>query len=270
MLYLLFCVIQWLLKSRIVTTEEGWKLVWADEFDGNEIDPTTWSLMHGDGCDINLCKWGNNELQWYTNTSDNAFVENGRLVLQAKREEGNFERPYNSARMVTEHKRDWRFGKIEIRAKFPIADGTGVWPIIWLMSTYEKYGYWPACGSFDVAVMNAPNGKVLTASHFGRAEDPIHLQRYNLPPNGTLPFDEDFHVFSILWERGSIHWYIDGVPSGSLTKWIQQQHHQNYPFDEKFHLILNLAVGGHVVGDPSKTMFPKRLEIDYVRIFQML
>ncbi|MEL6867121.1 MAG: glycoside hydrolase family 16 protein, partial [Bacteroidota bacterium] len=131
---------------------DNYELVWSDEFDGTAIDESKWSYDLGDGCDISedLCGWGNNELEYYTDRSENSFIRDGKLVIEAKKEfpfyQGQHE--YTSARMVTKNKGDWTYGRIDVRAKMPL--GQGLWPAIWMLPTDNTYGIWPKSGEIDI------------------------------------------------------------------------------------------------------------------------
>ncbi|NNK63287.1 MAG: glycoside hydrolase family 16 protein, partial [Gemmatimonadetes bacterium] len=146
-------------------TLDGWTLVWQDEFDGNALDATRWSVQTGDGCAVNLCGWGNNELQWYQ--AGNATVGNGMLTITARRENAGG-RGYSSARLRTLRKGDWRFARVDARARLPT--GQGYWPAIWMLPTDEVYGTWAASGEIDIMelVGHEPN-RVHGTLHYGGA-----------------------------------------------------------------------------------------------------
>ena len=247
---------------------DNYQLVWSDEFDGNTIDDSKWSYDLGDGCQIsdNLCGWGNNELEYYTARPENAYLDNGNLVIEAKKETPLYlgEHQYTSARMVTKNKGDWKYGRIDVRAKLPI--GQGIWPAIWMLSTEEKYGGWPKSGEIDIMeyVGHKPN-EIFGTIHYGH-----DFWRFNsqdtILSEGT--FADDFHVFTAIWNEDCIQFQLDGknygVPNSRSTVLPT-----TYPFDQKFHMLINIAVGGNLPGNPdATTVFPQKMEVDYVRVYQ--
>ena len=146
---------------------EGYSLAWSDEFDAAEIDLNTWTFEIGDGCDRGICGWGNNELEYYTDSDNNALIRDGSLVIRALKETTPIQGyNYSSARMVTKNKADFQYGRIDIRAKLP--KGQGIWPAIWMLSTEGKYGGWPKSGEIDIMELigNKPN-EVLGTVHYG-------------------------------------------------------------------------------------------------------
>jgi beta-glucanase (GH16 family) len=233
------------------TALTGWTLLWHDEFNVSTIDPATWNFeVNGDG-------GGNNELQYYTREARNAFVEDGTLVIQALKEE-YLGKHYTSARMTTAHKKDWLYGRVDVRAKLP--RGKGLWPAIWMMPTDGFYGGWPASGEIDIMeLLGQEPGKVYGTVHW--QENGQHLSSgssYVLP--GGRRFSDDFHLFTLEWSVDSLKWYVDG------TKYHVE--HNGPPFDKRFFLILNVAVGGNWPGSPdATTVFPQYMQVDYVRVY---
>ncbi len=252
------------------TSLDGYQLVWQDEFDGDEIDPAKWSFDIGDGCDRGqgLCGWGNNELQYYTDSTRNAYVSDGRLVIKAIKESPLFkgEYEYTSARMVTKNKGDWKFGRIDARARMPI--GKGLWPAVWMLPTDTIYGIWPASGEIDIMeYLGDKPSEVLGTIHFGHEQWDFESQYYQLDEEeGT--FHDDFHVFSVIWTEDCIQFMVDGELYGEPNT-RSTVLPSTWPFDNPFHLILNIAVGGNLPGNPdASTSFPQVMEVDYVRVYQ--
>jgi Beta-glucanase/Beta-glucan synthetase len=247
---------------------EDYELVWSDEFDGTEIDASKWSYDLGDGCQIsdNLCGWGNNELEYYTDRPENSFLEDGNLVIKAIQEIPFFEgqHRYTSARMVTKNKGDWKFGRIDVRAKLPI--GKGLWPAIWMLPTDNVYGGWPRSGEIDIMEnIGSEPSKVSGTIHYGHDFWRFNSQSLELEDGF---FADDFHVFTLLWDEDCILFQVDGVDIG-VPNTRSTVLPTTYPFDQDFHLILNVAVGGTLPGNPdASTSFPQTMEIDYVRVFQ--
>jgi len=242
----------------------AWQLVWHDEFKGESLDYTKW------GIEENAFGGGNNELQIYTDRPANVRVENGHLVLEAHRDHAGISgtvREYSSGRVRTKHRGDWKYGRIEVRAKLPI--GQGIWPAIWMLPTDNKYGSWAASGEIDIMEYRGQNPQeVLGTLHYGGAwpKNTHSGSSYTLA-SGT--FADDFHVFAVEWEAGKIVWSVDGKPYQTQTKWQSAGGAFPAPFDQSFHLLLNLSVGGHFVGNPdATTKFPQAMRIDYVRVYQ--
>ena len=238
----------------------GYDLVWRDEFDGTEIDPANWTHeIGGDG-------WGNNERQYYTDRSDNSYLSDGKLVIEAKEEiyQGS---AYTSARMITLDKQEYQFGRVDVRAKLP--EGQGIWPAIWMLGANIQDIGWPACGEIDIMelVGHEPSTTHGTA-HWGPEEQPFSTfsgSPYNLT-DGTK-FSDQYHVFTIVWSFNEIKWYVDDNEFFKLTK---SQVGNFYPFNNPFFVILNVAVGGNWPGYPDETtVFPQRMHVDYVRVFQL-
>lgn len=261
------------LKSCLVSDKEekseeveipGWELVWQDEFDTPYINGSKWEH------EVNAWGGGNNELQYYTDRKENSFIEDGCLVIQALKEtytgpEGT--REYTSARLRTLNKGDWTYGRIDVRAKLP--EGQGIWPAIWMLPSDWVYGGWPSSGEIDIMELlgQEPN-KIYGTVHYG---GPGNQHRYH-GGNYTLPsgkFSDGFHVFTLIWDTTSIQWYVDGIKYYETSEWYTVNGQYPAPFDQRFHLILNVAVGGNWPGAPDvTTVFPQQMKVDYVRVYK--
>lgn len=244
-------------------------LVWHDEFDGPGLDRSKWE------CEVNAFGGGNDELQIYTDRPRNVRVEGGRLILEARRErtgvQGTF-RDWSSGRIRSKHRGDWTHGYFEARARLP--RGRGFWPAIWMLPTDEACGPWPGSGEIDIMEMvgHQPD-RVGAAVHYG---PPWPRNRFMAAvPSVTLPqgspdFTEAFHVFGLLRTRDRLRWFVDGKPVWEvpLAKLVKDGADPG-AFTRRFHLILNLAVGGHLPGPPNQaTPSPARMEVDWVRVWQ--
>lgn len=174
---------------------------------------------------------------------------------------------YTSARLVTKNKGDWLYGRFEIRAKLPY--GQGIWPAIWMLPTDWEYGGWPISGEIDIMeLVGHEPGTVYGTIHYGNPHTYTGAH-YSLPAGQT--FADDYHVFALEWEPGEIRWYVDGYPYQTQTEWFTSSTKGVYPapFDKRFHLILNVAVGGVWPGYPDETtVFPQVMSVDYVRVYQ--
>ena len=250
--------------NALAAVPSPWKLVWSDEFDGPKLDFTKWAVEE------NAHGGGNNEQQCFVDRPENVRVENGLLVIEARKEVFSLSgqtRQFTSARIRTKHRADWTYCRVEVRAKLP--RGRGIWPAIWMLPTAEKYGGWAASGEIDIAeVIGHEPHQVHGTIHFGgkwprqqSAGKPFALAR------GT--FADDFHIFAMEWERDAFRWYVDGQLFATQTKWRSEGAPFPAPFDQPFHLLLNLSVGGNWPGPPdAQTVFPQRMLVDYVRVYQ--
>lgn len=229
----------------------GYTLVWNEEFSGSNIDLTKWEHeVNGNG-------GGNNELQYYTSLAENSYIENGSLIIQALKKD-YLGKAYTSARIRTLNKGDWTYGRFEIRAKLPY--GKGLWPAIWMLPSDWEYGGWPASGEIDIMeLLGHEPYKVYATIHYGTvANHQSNGSSYQLP---SSTFSTDYHVFAMEWDSTGMSWYVDGNKYYSVTK--------GKPFDKRFHLLLNVAVGGNWPGDPgSNTVFPQKMYVDYVRVYR--
>jgi len=250
--------------SIIVAADDpaGWQLVWQDEFNGRSLDPSRWEF------EVNAAGGGNNELQYYV--TNNARVKDGLLFIEARKEHYKGPartRDYTSSRLRTRLKGDWKYGRFDIRAKLP--KGRGMWPAIWLLPTDEAYGGWPNSGEIDIMELigHEPH-RVYGTLHYG---DAVRGHLYK-GTNYTLAagvFADDFHVFRLDWEPRAMRWYVDDHLYQTQTNWHTQGRGFPAPFDQRFHLILNLAVGGNWPGNPDeKTVFPQATVVDYVRVYR--
>lgn len=254
-IFLLFFV---LISAVNYAQSQSWKLVWSDEFEGTSINSSNWTFEIG-----NNNGWGNNELQYYTNRPENAKIVNGELVITA-REESYGGKSYTSARMKTQGKKSFKYGRIEAYIKIPM--GQGSWPAFWTLGeniTTPGYG-WPKCGEIDIMehVNNASvvNGTVHWANTSG-----AHVS------NGTTTtFDpSQYHLYAIEWTETQIKWYIDLKPF--YTFYIVNGINNTDAFHKPHFLLLNLAIGGNWPGSPNGTMqFPIEMKVDYVRVYELV
>ena len=243
---------------------EGWNIVWQDEFDKDSLDLTKWSReIGGHG-------WGNNELQFYTDSDSNSYVENGNLILKAQvvpQGIGSSKglRYYSSARLRTYGKGDWKYGRIEVKAK--VASGQGIWPAIWMLPTDWLFGGWPSSGEIDIMEhVGYDLGVVHGSVHTEAYNHKINTQRSSARKIANV--DTEFHVYSIIWDKDKISFFIDDVQY-FLFENDQQGNYKTWPFDQRFHLLINIAVGGDWPGNPdNSTNFPRKMLVDYVRVYE--
>lgn len=242
----------------------SWELVWTDEFNQPEDsvpDPQKWNYQQGGA------GWGNGELQHYTNARENAFIDDGMLLIKANKEY-MMGRDYTSARLTTQFKGDWTFCRVEIRARLP--NTQGIWPAFWMLPTRARYGGGAVGGEIDIMEMvGSEPGRSYGTLHFGNPAE--HSSgSYDLP--GRETFSDDFHLFAVEWEPTEIRWYVDDMLFHSETEWFttgRKDAAYPAPFDQEFYLLINVAVGGYWPGSPDETsVFPQTLYVDYVRVYQ--
>ena len=235
-------------------------IVWQDEFDGTTLDLTKWSYQIGDGCDQNLCGWGNNELQSYQES--NVVVSNGSLKITAKKERIRGTQ-YTSGRINSKGKGDYTYGRFEASIKLPAGDG--LWPAFWMLSTDEQYGPWPQSGEIDIMEYVASNpDEILGYIHYGDLYPNNQSQGNSIELKNEV-FYNAFHEFAIEWEPGEIRWFMDGILYSKKT--TEDISPANWPFDKDFHFLLNVAVGGNLGGDVVDNMLPATMEVDYIRVY---
>ena len=242
-----------------------WRLVWADEFNYTGLpDSRKWSY------DVGGHGWGNKELQYYTERrKENARVENGSLIIEARRD--NWEaHEYTSARLVSKRKGDWTYGRFEIRAKLPT--GKGAWPAIWMLPTTWAYGGWPDSGEIDIMEQVGYEPQVIHASvHTKAYHHVINTQKTAKTPVETAV--TGFNVYTVEWTQKEIRAYVNDrryftFKNERLTD--PGADYRQWPFDQPFHLLLNIAVGGTWGGarGVDESIWPQRMEIDYVRVYR--
>ena len=255
-------------------TPRGWELVWSDEFSGNALDGGKWNIQLGDGTAEGIPGWGNNELQTYQ--AANVEVSGGNLVITA-REEAVDGRAYTSGRINTAGKMDMRYGRVEASIRAP--SGQGMWAAFWMLPTDSPYGGWPASGEIDILEVFRRDPSPFTQGtvHFGMAWP---LTAYSATRHTEVDPADGFHTYALEWDADELRWFVDGVHFKTVTSATYWTYYRDpetnayavgdagAPFDQPFHLLLNLAVGGNLPGDPSPSAFPGRLLVDYVRVYR--
>ena len=273
----------------------GWTLVWSDEFNEEKVDRAKW------GYDVDCWGGGNDEHQCYTKSARNAGIEDGKLVIAARNEQvigpalpdhlrrsapfpdAQAVRGMSSARLNTRGKAAWLYGKFEIHAKLP--QGQGTWPAIWMLPEKDRYGAWAASGEIDI--LEAVNLGVPCEKCTGGRENTILGTLHfggkwpkNLHKGEEVAFPEvldgNFHTYVIEWYRDRIIWQVDGrtYAERKMSEWSTiGSTTPGAPFDQPFYLIFNLAIGGKLaesrgVGGVRLDGYPKRMEIDWVRVWQ--
>lgn len=247
--------------------QRPWSLVWSDEFDGangSSPDASKWTYDIGGG------GWGNNELETYTNRTQNASRQGGMLVITALKETytgpDNIPRDYTSARLKTQGLAQWTYGRVEARMKLP--GGQGLWPAFWMLGANITQVDWPNCGELDIM----ENIGREPSTVYGTIHGPSYSGGSGIGGNYTLPnnqrFADDFHVFAVEWEANVIRFYVDTTLYATRTP-SELPSGANWVFDKPFFIILNVAVGGSWPGNPdSSSVFPQTMIVDYVRVSQ--
>lgn len=285
---------------------KGWQLIWQDEFNGHIVDQSKWNY------EVNCWGGGNNEKQCYVDKPDNFELIDGVLHIVAKKEtytgpadvedspaydpENTRTQPFTSGRLRSKGKGDWRYGRFEMRARLP--HGQGSWPAFWMLPTDNVYGGWAASGEIDIMeavnigvrtdktgeLSNEPETRIHGTLHYGRAwpENVYSGTGYELP--GKFSPADGYHTYAVEWEEGEIRWYMNDIHYATQTSedWYSELKNEagevlknpgHAPFDQRFHIILNLAVGGtwpEAVNEKGldESIFPQRFSIDYVRVYQ--
>lgn len=252
-----------------VTREDlPYQLVWSDEFEGSSLDQSKWSYEYGGK------GWGNRELQYYTDRAENIRVENGNLIIEARKEtytdDTGQTNDYTSARIVTRDKAEFTYGKIEARISLPA--GKGTWPAFWMLGTYTK---WPLGGEIDIMehIGSQPtmiSHAIHTYEKNGSRGNNWHNQQY--PGN----VENSYHTYAIEWEKRELYgndcikFYIDGKKTAEIWEPNVGSDMKNWPFNHDFFIILNLAIGGTMGGSVDNAIFnsPVIMKVDYVRVYQ--
>ena len=244
-----------------------WKLVWSDEFNGNSLDMSKWNFdVGGDG-------WGNNELQYYTDGA-NVKVADGKLSIEARKNSFGG-REFISARITTQGKASWTYGKIEARIKLP--HGQGIWPAFWMLGENIDSVDYPNCGEIDIMEMvgsayGVENATIWGSLHRPRPDatesDEIKSDTASHKNTNGKWFNDDYHVFGIEWSSRQIKFYVDKHLYKKVR--IPLSGRDGYAvFRKPFFIIFNLAVGGDWPGSPDDTTnWPKQMEVDWVRVYQ--
>jgi hypothetical protein len=235
------------------TEYSGMEMIWSDEFDeGNNIE-NNWTFETGGN-------WHNNEIQYYR--KENTHIHQGGYLVIEARNERYVNRNHTSSRIVTKDKFEFRYGRVDIRAVMPY--GQGIWPALWMLGHNISEVSWPACGEIDIMeLIGHQPATVYGTAHWSNAGQ--HAQYGGSKTLSSGIFNDEFHVFSIIWDEQRIEWYLDGVKYHSLdiTPAELSEFHQDFFF------IFNVAVGGNWPGNPDHTTeFPQRMIVDYIRVFQ--
>ncbi|MGC9468293.1 MAG: glycoside hydrolase family 16 protein [Anaerolineae bacterium] len=250
------CVAGWPSAATPIPDLPGWDLVWHDEFDDTEINDANWTY------DIGAGGWGNGEAQYYTSRPENAHVEDGMLVIEARQEKYE-DSYYTSARLKTQGLQSFQYGRIEARLKVP--SGAGTWPAFWMLGdNFEEIG-WPDCGEIDIMeYIGREPDLVMGTMHGPGYSGALGLSQWNRQDYNIA---DDFHTYAIEWKPGQIDWFYDGDHYFTVTS--ADVGDREWVFEHPFFIILNLALGGQLPGPIGlDTVFPTQFLVDYVRVYQ--
>ena len=230
------------------------KLVWEENFNGKTLNDKVWNIELGDGCPN--CGWGNNERQLYTDK--NHRLENGNLVITAKKE-GN---SYTSTRITTKKKKEFKYGRLEARAKLPT--GHGIWPAFWMLGANISELGWPKSGEIDILeyIGREPHTAYTTLHTQDSHGNSINSKKTIIPN-----IEEGYHVYAIEWTKDKIDFFVDKDVVYTFQPEIKNEN--TWPFDQPFFFIVNMAIGGNFGGpDVDDTIFPQEFLIDYIKVYQ--
>ena len=247
---------------------EGYTLVWSDEFngkDGSAPDATKWRY------DIGGSGWGNHELEYYTNTQENARIQGGNLIITARHTP--YTAPdgaafnYTSARLKTEGLFSQTYGRFEARIKLP--QGQGIWPAFWMLGENIGLAGWPKCGEIDIMENIGKEPAIVHGSlHGPGSTNPTSDQTATITLPAGQKLSDDFHIYAVEWEPGTVRFYLDSTPYATFTA-AQWPAGGTWVFNHRFFLVLNLAIGGDWPGSPDATTpFPQTMLVDYVRVYK--
>jgi beta-glucanase (GH16 family) len=239
-------------KSKITLStakEDGYQLIWSDEFNGNSVDTANWNFeIGGNG-------WGNHEQEYYQ--PPNATVSNGYLAITAKEEDVQSNH-YTSARITTKAKHEFLYGRIEARIKIPV--GQGFWPAFWMLGSNINSVNWPACGEADIMEHINTDSLIYGTLHW---DNNGHVQSGDT----IISTPSAYHVYALEWDLSSIKWYIDKIKYHEVD--IHDNFNNTAMFHKPFYIILNLALGGDWPGQKiDATKLPAKMYVDYVRVYQ--
>lgn len=248
-------------------TDDEYKLVFSDEFDGDSLNEEYWSYQEGTGSEYGLYGWGNQEAQSYK--KENVTVKDGNLIITAKKEYADG-KSYTSGRIRSYNKIFKTYGRLDARMSLPTH--SGLWPAFWLLPNNSNYGYWPNSGEIDIMeargrITNEVSAAVHMANQYN--QHTYQTQRYVLNAGDYI---SNYHIYSLIWEKNDLTFLVDDVVFMHLKQKTLTNYEGNegQPFDTDFYILFNLAVGGSFDNYimPSDDSFPATMKVDYVRWYQ--
>jgi len=234
--------------------KDNLKLVWSDEFDTDGApDTSNWVYDIGHGSN----GWGNNEVQFYTSDAENVRVKNGLLTIQAIKKDGK----WTSARLKTQGKRNWTYGKIVFRARLPV--GKGTWPALWMLGENISAVGWPSCGEIDIMEHVGRDPGIVQCALHTKAS---HGDTVNKKSKPVSTFNTEFHTYEADWNEEQIDFYIDGELY--YTYKPTEKDNAHWPYNTPFFIIMNIAIGGGFGGEVDPAITEATMEVDYVRVYR--
>ena len=245
-------------QGQSITEADKVGLVWSEEFEGNNLDNSTWTYDLGDGSAFGIPGWGNQEVQTYTASSKNLKIANGFLTITAIKE--NLDgKSYTSARIKSQNKFSFKHGQLKVRAKFPQSKGT--WPAVWLMGANLDAVGWPNCGEIDLVEQNGQEkNKVLGTVHWKNTADNTNAKFSDEITAANV--SADFKEYRLIWNENTIKMYVESV------KYFDINLNESLPFNQEFFLLLNVAMGGSLGGDIPASFNQDSMVIDYIRLYE--
>jgi beta-glucanase (GH16 family) len=238
----------------------GWaqnprKLVWEENFNGTELNEYIWNYELGNGCP-NICGWGNNESQIYT--KENHELKEGILIIHPKKENDK----YTSTRITTKTKKEFLYGRMEVKAKLPI--GKGLWPAFWMLGSNISQKGWPQCGEIDILEYVGKNpGTIYTTLHTTDS----HGESKNTKITKIPTIENGFHMYAIDWTKDKIDFFVDEKLVYTFAPNTTTE--EIWPFNQPFYFLINVAIGGNFGGpEIDDSIFPQTFEIDYIKVYQ--
>lgn len=238
----------------LISCNKNPQLIWEENFDGTTLNEDVWNFEHGNGCP-EICGWGNNELQFYTET--NHTVKDGLLTITAKLEDS----VYTSTRITTAGKFEFQYGKIEVRAKLPV--GRGIWPAFWMLGSNIKEVGWPKSGEIDILeYVGKEPGMVFTSLH---TQD-SHGNTINTKKTEFKNIEEGFHLYAANWTKDKIEFFVDNQLVYTFAP--ENKTEAVWPFNQPFYVIVNMAIGGNFGGqEVDNVIFPQEFVLDYIKVY---
>lgn len=230
-------------------------LVWEENFNTKELDRSVWNYELGNGCP-DLCGWGNNERQIYTDK--NHTLVDGNLVIQAKLESDTF----TSTKINTKGKKQFQYGRFEARAKLPV--GQGLWPAFWMLGSNISNVGWPKCGEIDILeyVGREPH-MIFTSLH---TQD-SHGETINTKKTKFVNIEDGYHIYALDWTKDKMEFFVDDILVYTFQPTLKNE--DIWPFNQPFYIIVDLAVGGNFGGpEVDNKVFPQDFKIDYIKVYQ--
>ena len=247
-------------NSQPQNENKEYQLVWSDDFEENIINEDNWTFEIWDAGRVN------NEWQQYVENTDNYKLENGFLHIIVTKTGANEKGGYTSTRLVSKGKKEFKYGRLEFRAKMP--KGVGTWPALWMLGANINEVGWPECGEIDIM------------EYVGFQSDTTHTNVHTKYQSGTTDFhvetplttaEEDFHIYGLTWTSSKLEFYLDDPNNITNTYAPSVKTIDNWPFDQPFFMIMNFAVGGNWGGKNGvdDSIWPQEMVVDYVKVYQL-